>query len=100
MKAFLSCSSGGLNLRSAVRHFPATFLASIYESKSLVFQINSSPPAPSPHITLAVSCLTTEAAYLDWQCPDDIDVPLRQKCLSHVVDKACLKQLFDSAPTC
>ena len=100
LKASLPSSCGGLNLRSAVRHSPAAFLASISESKALVIQILGGPPAPSLHITHAVSSLALEAARPDWQCLDDIDVPLRQKCLSHVVDKVCFQQLLASAPTC
>ncbi len=100
LKASLRCSHGGLNLRSALRHSPAAFLASTSVTKSLVLQILASPPAPSPHITPTVSRLATEAARPDWKCLDDIDVPLRQKCLSHVVDEACFQQLLDSAPTC
>ncbi len=100
LKASLPCSHGGLNLRSALHHSPATFLASTSVTNSLVLQILASPPDPSPHITPTVSCLATEAARPDWKCLDDIDVPLQQKCLSHVVDEACFQQLLDSAPTC
>ena len=100
LKASLPCSRGGLNLRSAVRHSPAAFLASIAESRALVHQILGSPPASSPHIAPAVSSLATEAARPGWRCLDDIDVPLRQKCLSQVVDETCFHQLLDSAPAC
>ncbi len=100
LKASLPCSRGGLNLRSVLRHSPAAFLVSTSVTKSLVLQILASPPDPSPHITPTVSRLATEAARPDWKCLDDIDVPLWQKCLSHVVDEACFQQLLDSAPTC
>ncbi len=78
LKASLPYSCGGLNLRIALRHSPAAFLASTSVTKSLVLQILASPPDPSPHITPTVSRLATEAACPDWKCLDDIDVPLRK----------------------
>ncbi len=54
LKASLPCSREGLNLRSALRHSPAAFLASTSVTKSLVLEILASPSDPSPHITPTV----------------------------------------------
>ena len=54
---------------------------------------------PPPHISSAVSRLAIKSARLDWQSLDNIDVPLRQNCLSHVVDESCFQQLLNKAPT-
>ena len=99
MKATLPSSRGGLNLRSAVRHAPAAFLASISATQSLMEHILGCPPGPSPHIPPALLSLATEAARPDWQCLEDIEVPLRQRSLSNAMDESCFQQLLTSAPT-
>ena len=99
MKATLPSSRGGLNLRSAVRHAPAAFLASVSATHSLVEHILGCPPGPSPHIPPALLSLATEAARPDWQCLEDIEVPLRQRSLSNAMDESCFQQLLTSAPS-
>ena len=94
---------GGLNLRSAVRHAvrhaPAAFLASISATQSLVEHILGCPPDPSPHIPPALLSLATEAARPDWQCLEDIDIPLRQRSFRNAMDESCFQQLLTSAPS-
>ena len=88
LKASLPSSLGGLNLRSASLHAPAAFLAACSSSQSLVEGLLGHPRSPSPHTSPAVSALATAAARPEWQCLDDIDVPLRQRMLSHSIDEA------------
>ena len=49
LKASLPSSGGGLNLRSAVKHSPAAFLASHAASEVLVERILGYAPSPSYH---------------------------------------------------
>ena len=92
-------SLGGLNLRSASLHAPAAFLAACSNSQSLVEGLLGHPPSPSPHTSPAVSALATAAARPEWQCLDDIDVPLQQRVLSHSIDEASFHHLLSSAPS-
>ena len=88
LKATLPSSLGDLNLRSALLHAPTVFLAASSSSQSLVEGLLGRPPSPSPHTTPAVSSLATADFCREWQCLDDIDVPLRQCELSHSIDEA------------
>ena len=99
LKASLPSSHGGLNLRSASLHAPAAFLASSTASKHLVERILGHPPSSTLHTVPAVKALATTAARSDWQNIDDIDVPLRQRSLSHSIDEASFQNLLSSAPT-
>ena len=67
---------GGLNQCSALPHAPAAFLGSSVCSQPLVEKILSHPVDISTHASPAVAALATAAARPDWQCLDDIDVPL------------------------
>ena len=49
LKASLPSSRGGLNLRSAVLHAPAAYLASISQSRSLVEHHQPDPRCLTPH---------------------------------------------------
>ena len=99
LKISLPSSLGGLNLRSASLHAPAAFLAACSSSQSLVEGLLGHPPSLSPHTSPAVSALATAAARPEWQCLDDIDVPLRQRVLSHSIDEASFQHLLSSAPS-
>ena len=99
LKASLPSSRGGLNLRSASLHAPAAFLASSSCSQSLVERIIGHPPDTSPHTSPTVTALATAANHPDWQCLEDIDVPLQQRHLSLAIDEAVSERLFSTAPS-
>ena len=99
LKASLPSTYGGLNLRSALLHAPAAFLGSSVRSQPLVERILGRPADISPHTSPAVAALATAAARPDWQCLDDIDVPLRQHPLSLTIDKASHQNLLSSSPS-
>ena len=98
-KASLPCSQGGLNLRSALLHAPAAFLDSSLRSRPLVGRMLGHLPTMSPHSTAAVSAIANAASRPDWQCLDDIDIPIRQCALSIAIDKASFTRLTSSAPS-
>ena len=97
LKASLPSSRGGLNLRSASLHAPAAFLASSACTQALVRRMLGHPPSRSPHIESAVAALSNSASRPDWQCLEDIDVPLRQNSLSVAIDEAVHRRLLSSA---
>ena len=85
LKAFLPSSLGGLNLRSAVLHAPAAFIASNSNSQPLIRRILGLSPPHSTHLNAAVTVLAEAATHPDWTNLDVIDVPLHQKSLSHSI---------------
>ena len=96
LKASLTSSRGGLNLRSASLHAPAAFLAS---SQRLVEDILSHHPGPSPHTNPTVSILTSALTQPNWQCFEDIDIPIHQHFLSAATDESApLISLLNSVP--
>ena len=98
-KASLPSSLGGLNLRSASLHAPAGFISSLTQSSSLITRIiGQSNVSPSPHLARAVSDLPHAAERPDWSSVEEIDVPLYQCSLSHIIDEATYSSLLDSAP--
>ena len=99
LKASLPSSLGGLNLRSAVLHAPAAFIASNSNSQPLIRRILGLSPPPSPHLNAAVTALAEAATRPNWTSLDVIDVPLRQKSLSHSIDEAIKQRLLSTAPT-
>ena len=50
LKATLPSNRGGINLRSAVKHAPAAYIASADQSKGLVEKILSQPPDLPPRL--------------------------------------------------
>ena len=99
LKATLPSSRGGLNLRSALRHAPAAYLASHTTSFPLVERILGHPPGPSAHINSVVSALSSSAARPEWRSLENIDVPIRQHHLSVAIDEASYHLLLSSTPT-
>ena len=99
LKASLPSTYGGLNLRSPLLHAPAAFLGSSVRSQPLVERIFGRPADISPHTSPAVAALATAAARPDWQCLDDIYVPLRQHSLSLAIDEASHQNLLSSTPS-
>ena len=85
----------------AVPHYmlQLLFLASSTASKHLVERILGHPPSSTLHTVSVMKALATTAARSDWQNIDDIDVPLRQRSLSHSIDEASFQNLLSSAPT-
>lgn len=98
LKASFPSSHGRLNLLSAVHHSPAAYLASVSSCRPLMLHVLGCSPDQFPHITPAVSTLTTICARPEGQTLHDIDVPLQQKCLSHAINEVCFQQLLNSAP--
>ena len=97
-KANLPSSLGGLNLRSAVLHAPAAYVSSITESIDLVSKILRYTPEPPRSLPSAISSLASSANMASWHLLEDIDIPLRQKSLSHAIDEACFSTLVETAP--
>ena len=56
------------------------------------------PVFRSIHLTEAVSMLVSAVKRDDWLSVEDIDVPSRQRALSHKMDKACYNSLINTAP--
>ena len=98
-KASLPSSRGGINLRSASLHAPAAFLASSSHSRALVGEMLGHEPGPSPHTSSSVAALSAAASRPDWQCLEDIEVPLRQHSLSLSIDEAVYQRLLSSTPS-
>ena len=97
LKASLPCSLGGLTIREASLHAPAAFLSSLVQSHDLVSQILSRSVDDSPHLSPALVDLAKAAAKPVWLSINDLDIPLRQKCLSHSIDQANYDHLITSA---
>ena len=98
-KASLPSNRGGINLRSASLHAPAAFLASDHHSGVLIESMFGYTPGPSPHSDTAVSALSAAASRPDWQCLEDVDVPLKQQLLSAAIDEALHQHLLSTAPS-
>lgn len=98
LKATLPCSLGGLNLRSAHLHAPAAYVSSLSQSQVLIAEILDCRPAPTSHLAEAVLDLAQAAESLDWTTTEEIEVPLRQRALSHRIDEASYHSLLASAP--
>ena len=96
LKASLPSYRGGLNLRRACLHAPAAYIGSLDQLRGLVSRIVGHTP-PSFHQATSVELLT-EAAGPDWTSLDELDVPHRQRPLSHSIDDCCFQLLLDSAP--
>ena len=98
LKASLPSSMGGLNIRKASLHAPAAYISSLAECRVLLARILGRVPKPCCHLPSAVSALSSASCRQDWVSLDQIDVPLRQKALSHCIDEASLNQLLVTAP--
>ena len=96
-KASLPSSLGGLNIRSASLHAPAAFVSSPDQSRALISRIRNQPSFSS-HLARAVSDLALAAERPDWSSVEEIDVPLRQRPLSRMIDEASYNSLLHLAP--
>lgn len=99
LKASLPSSRGGINLRSASLHAPAAFVASSTRAEELVGRMLGHSPRHSPHLAQALAAISASASRPDWQQPEDVDVPGRQRHLSLAIDEATHHQLMSSAPS-
>ena len=98
LKASLPSSLGGLNIRRASLHAPAAYISSLDQSKLLVAGILGRVPEASQHLAPALLDLATAADRHDWRSIEDVDVPLRQRHLSHSIDEASYIHLITGAP--
>lgn len=98
LKASLPSSYGGLNIRRASLHAPAAYVSSLAQSCGLIDRILEHTPDHSIHLASSISALSDAAGRPDWVSMDDIDVPLRQRPLSHSIDEATHQVLLSSAP--
>ncbi len=98
-KASLPCSKGGLGLRSASVHAPAAFLDSSLRAAPLIEGLLKCPPAPPVILDELVSSIAASSSRPDWQSLSDIDIPLKQRALSAVIDESLFNHLLSSAPT-
>ena len=98
LKASLPCSLGGLNLRQALLHAPAAYIGSLQQSQSLISGILGHPPVTPVLLHHCISALAVAACKLEWSSLQDIDIPLRQRVLSKVIDEASYDTLLDGAP--
>ena len=96
-KASLPSSLGGLDIRSASLHAPAAFVSSLDQSRALISRIRNQPSFSS-HLARAVSDLALVAERPDWSSVEEIDVPLRQRPLSRMIDEASYNSLLHLAP--
>ena len=53
----------------------------------------------SPHTDSTEAALSSAASCPDWQCLEDIDVPLHQLSLAITIDEALYQRLLSSAPS-
>ena len=79
-------------------HAPAAYISSLEQSRALVTRILGHVPDTPQHLPSAVSSLAEAAARPDWVCMEKIDVPCRQRPLSHCIDEVSYNHLIDSAP--
>lgn len=98
LKASLPSSRGGLNIRRACLHAPAAYVSSLNESRSLVARILGHTPDFHRCLDSTIPALANAAARPGWASLEDIDVPLKQKSLSHCIDVASFNMLVDTAP--
>ena len=98
LKASLPVSLGDFGIRRASLHVPAAFIGSLCQASSLVAGILGYPPEASIHLPSAISALANAAGKPEWASIRDINVPLRQRTLSHTIDETSHADLLCRAP--
>ena len=98
LKASLPTCLGGLGVRRASVHASAAYISSVTQSKQLVAEILGWDPTPSRHLQTALERLAIAAGRSDWTSLEEVDVPFRQRHLSHALDEAVHLELLDTAP--
>ena len=96
--SWLPSSLGGLNLRRAALHAPAAYISSLHRSEPLISDILGHSPSPPALLPSCVRDLGMAASMPDWSSLQIIDVPLRQRTLSRLIDEASFDYLIESAP--
>ena len=97
-KASLPSSLGGINLRSATLHSPATYISSLHHSCPLVSEILGFHPSPPAFLRQAIHDLGSSLGQPEWSDLSEIEPPLRQRSLSRAIDLFCHNSLLESAP--
>ena len=87
LKASLPSSLGGLNIRRA-----------LVQSEEMASKILGHALEAPLAMGNSISMLAEVAERPDWVSLEEIDVPLRQRPLSHSIDEACFHHLLTSAP--
>lgn len=85
-------------MRQASLYAPAAFIGSLAQSKGLVSDILGHSPPASVHVADALKDLASASGQNDWSALEKIDVPLRQRSLSRVIDQARFDLLVNNAP--
>ena len=78
LKASLTSSDGGLNLRRVTLHAPAAYISSLEQSRAMIARIMGHTPEPTKHMISTVSALAGATKRPDWGSLEVIDVPCRQ----------------------
>ena len=94
LKASLPSSRGGLNLRRVSLHAPAAYISSLSQTRDLVAGILGGVSEPPEHLPDSIAALALAAGRPEWTSLDKIDVPLRQRPLSHSIDEATFDHLL------
>ena len=95
-KATLPVPFGGLGFRLATSH--ASFISSVSKSAHLVAEILDQSPPPPPHTNDALLLLISAVYRSHWSSIEDIDVPVRQRHLSRIIDQVRFESFFQEAP--
>ena len=82
LKASLTSSHGGVNLWSASLHAPTAFVASSSRSQTLVGKMFGRAQGVSPNVSSTVAAISYAVSRHDWQCLENIDMPLGQHSLT------------------
>ena len=98
LKASLPISLGGLGVRRASLFSSAAFIGSLDQSKELVSDILGYTPPISVHLAPTLEDLASASGRDDWSTLERVDIPLRQRALSRVVNQACFDLVVNNAP--
>ena len=79
-------------------HAPAAYIGSLEQPRALTARILGRVPEAPQYLTATVSVLANAAARPNWVSLEEIDVPHRQRPLSHFIDEASFNQLLTTAP--
>ena len=99
LKSSLPSNRGGINLRRAILHAPAAFIASAFQSSRLVEDLLGHSFTSSDSLLAALPALSDAASRPDWISLEDVDVPLHQSHLSAAIDEATQCHLLSTAPS-
>ena len=98
LKASLPISLGGLGVRRASSHASAAFVGSLDQSRELVSDILGYAPPTSQHLAPTLEDLVSSTGRDNWSSLERVDVRVRQRALSRVIDQASLDHLINRAP--